>query len=303
MAQLANYAKFRAFDGENDPLVGGLVYSYVPGTSTPKATYTDHTLGTPNTNPVVLDALGEATIFIDGNTDIVLQAADASAMWGPIRYLDTNEDGTLTNATLAGTLTVTSTSVDWQGDPDHSGNHTFLENVSIEGNTTLGNSSSDTVSINADTLDFPNGTTISGDVEFADEVTLTPVGGTFTPGLTFGGGSTGMTFTSRSGRWQRLGDTIYFTLALRLFAKGSSTGTAIITGLPVAVSATSDSALAVEARGMGGLTGPPVAVPVNSSSTVSILYTSAVATGAQTAMTDANFTSASVVAISGSYQV
>lgn len=56
--------------------------------------------------------------------------------------------------------------------------------------------------------------------------------GTFTPGLTFGGGSTGMTWSSRSGRYIRVGNLIYVSADLRLSAKGSSTGAARITGLP-----------------------------------------------------------------------
>ncbi len=59
MAALAPYPRFRAVDDNNEPLVGGFVYSYVPGTSTPKSLYTDQTLGTPHSNPVVLDANGD----------------------------------------------------------------------------------------------------------------------------------------------------------------------------------------------------------------------------------------------------
>ena len=60
----------------------------------------------------------------------------------------------------------------------------------------------------------------------------TYVTGTFTPGLTFGGGSTGMTWSSRSGRYIRLGNLIYVSANMRLSAKGSSTGAAKVTGLP-----------------------------------------------------------------------
>ncbi len=56
--------------------------------------------------------------------------------------------------------------------------------------------------------------------------------GTFTPGLTFGGGSTGMTFSSWSGRYIRIGNLIYVSAEIRLSAKGSSTGIAKVTGLP-----------------------------------------------------------------------
>lgn len=46
------------------PLVGGKVYFYAAGTSTPKDTYTDEGGLTANTNPVILDGRGEADIWL-----------------------------------------------------------------------------------------------------------------------------------------------------------------------------------------------------------------------------------------------
>jgi hypothetical protein len=45
-------------------LAGGCVFTYSGGTSTPLATFTDYTGGTPNSNPVVLDATGSANIWL-----------------------------------------------------------------------------------------------------------------------------------------------------------------------------------------------------------------------------------------------
>lgn len=60
--------KFRAFDTNGDPLNAGKVYTYAAGTATPLATYptyADALAGTnANANPVVLDANGEAAIFL-----------------------------------------------------------------------------------------------------------------------------------------------------------------------------------------------------------------------------------------------
>ena len=50
--------------GRYVPLVGGLVYTYQAGTTTPKATYTDSTGVTAQSNPVVLDSRGEASIWL-----------------------------------------------------------------------------------------------------------------------------------------------------------------------------------------------------------------------------------------------
>lgn len=46
------------FDSNGDPLVGGKLYSYVAGSTTPKATYTTNTGAAANTNPIILDAAG-----------------------------------------------------------------------------------------------------------------------------------------------------------------------------------------------------------------------------------------------------
>lgn len=56
--------KQRFFDADGVPLAGGLLYSYVAGTATPLATYSDYD-GTVNTNPVVMDADGYADVWID----------------------------------------------------------------------------------------------------------------------------------------------------------------------------------------------------------------------------------------------
>jgi hypothetical protein len=55
----------RYFDANGNPLAGGKLYTYQSGTTTPQATYTDSGGGTPNANPVVLDANGEAAVWLD----------------------------------------------------------------------------------------------------------------------------------------------------------------------------------------------------------------------------------------------
>ena len=55
---------------------------------------------------------------------------------------------------------------------------------------------------------------------------------TFTPELTFGGASTGITYASRGGVYTKIGNRVFFTLSMQLTSKGSSTGAARVTGLP-----------------------------------------------------------------------
>jgi hypothetical protein len=55
-------------DANGAPLTGGLIYTYLAGTSTPATTYTSRDGATNNTNPIVLDAAGRtpAEIWLDG---------------------------------------------------------------------------------------------------------------------------------------------------------------------------------------------------------------------------------------------
>lgn len=58
----------------------------------------------------------------------------------------------------------------------------------------------------------------------------------FTPALSFGGGTTGITYSTQSGVWTRVGSLVMVTVRIVLTNKGSSTGTAAISmggaGLP-----------------------------------------------------------------------
>ncbi len=67
------YVEF--MDANGDPLAGGKVYAYEAGTLTPKNTFTDSTEATPNTNPVILDSAGRASIWINGSYDFVIKTS------------------------------------------------------------------------------------------------------------------------------------------------------------------------------------------------------------------------------------
>lgn len=54
-------AGWQFFDNNGSPLVGGLLYTYAAGTTTPQTTYTSNTGLTPNSNPIVLDAAGRVS--------------------------------------------------------------------------------------------------------------------------------------------------------------------------------------------------------------------------------------------------
>lgn len=75
--------RFKELTDDGVPLVGGKLYTYVAGTTTPLATYTDATGTTPNPNPIVLDARGECSLWVDSSQRIklVLTDADDGIIW------------------------------------------------------------------------------------------------------------------------------------------------------------------------------------------------------------------------------
>lgn len=78
MASLSPTPKLQFFGTDGLPLVGGKLYTYAAGTTTPLATYVDYLGVTQNTNPVILDSNGEANVWLVDTTTykFVLKTAD-----------------------------------------------------------------------------------------------------------------------------------------------------------------------------------------------------------------------------------
>lgn len=66
-ATLSPSPKLQFFDANGNPLVGGKLYSYAAGTTTPLATYADYNGSTTNSNPVILDSRGEANVWLSSS--------------------------------------------------------------------------------------------------------------------------------------------------------------------------------------------------------------------------------------------
>jgi hypothetical protein len=82
MAVLTPTPKTAFVDAAGEPLVGGQLYTYIAGTTTLQATYTDSTATTANTNPVILDSRGEANVWLGGAIyKFVLKDADGALIW------------------------------------------------------------------------------------------------------------------------------------------------------------------------------------------------------------------------------
>ena len=82
MAVISPPPKLQFFDAAGRPLVGGKLYTYRAGTSTPQATFTDSTGLVQNTNPIILDARGECSVWLDSyDTKFVLRDAADALIW------------------------------------------------------------------------------------------------------------------------------------------------------------------------------------------------------------------------------
>ncbi len=98
--------------------------------------------------------------------------------------------------------------------------------------------------------------------------------GTWTPSVTFGGGSTGITYSAQEGYYTRVGNLAVVTGHIKMSANGSSNGTARIAGLPITgknMSSASVGASAVVAGYMSGLTSG-VTAQVDDNATTATLY-------------------------------
>lgn len=78
-------------DGNGLPISGALIWTYLGGTSTPQATFTDATLGVANTNPIVADSAGRFVAFLTPGANykyVVETAATPPAHGSVIKTVD-----------------------------------------------------------------------------------------------------------------------------------------------------------------------------------------------------------------------
>ncbi len=81
MASLLPTTKMMFLGNDGNPLVGGKLYTYDSGTTTPRPTYQDAAATILNTNPIILDARGEALIFWNGSYRVELRDALNNLIW------------------------------------------------------------------------------------------------------------------------------------------------------------------------------------------------------------------------------
>jgi hypothetical protein len=129
---------------------------------------------------------------------------------------------------------------------------------------------------------------------------------TFTPVLQFGGATTGITYMLQQGRYRRIGNKIEFEIFINLSSKGSASGNATMTGLPVVSAAVVSRHLLtgfyylITHNTAGGYYSPFVSV---AGTTATIDLQEAGSGVVPAAITDTDFVNTSRVQINGSYEV
>ncbi len=99
-------------DSNGAPYSGGLVYLYVPSTTTPKASWKDPNQSVLNSNPVVLDSAGRAVIFGNGQYREILQDQFGATVWDTLTSTGIASNSVIIGGTSGGTVnaqTVTAT--------------------------------------------------------------------------------------------------------------------------------------------------------------------------------------------------
>jgi hypothetical protein len=103
------------FDSNGVPLAGGKIFSYLAGTTTPAAVYTDSTGNTPHTNPIILNSAGRVPggeiwqpagtsykFSLFTSTDVLIATYDniATIAAGSASIANFNGNGSTVNFTL-----------------------------------------------------------------------------------------------------------------------------------------------------------------------------------------------------------
>ena len=140
-------------------------------------------------------------------------------------------------------------------------------------------------------LTFPAVQNASSDANTLDDYEE----GTWTPSLTFGGGSTGITYTTQSGNYVKIGKHVTAIYAITLSNKGSSTGTVLLNGLPFTVGSITGGGGALTFWSTMNASFVYIANRANSSGTVADIVGATAAAANLSSLTDTSFGNSSII--------
>lgn len=138
-------------------------------------------------------------------------------------------------------------------------------------------------------------------VNFGGTTLSTYTESTFTPGMTFGGSATGVTFSTQTGSYTRIGNRVCFEVSIVLTSNGSGTGVPLVTNLPFTADATISTAVSVyPVSGFVALTAGVAAEVTANTTTIAMRAPSTTGTAA---LSDTNVTDTATFRAAGCYHV
>jgi hypothetical protein len=131
--------------------------------------------------------------------------------------------------------------------------------------------------------------------------------GTFTPTLTFGGGSTGIAYLYQLGQYTKVGNLVTVTIRLALTSKGSSTGNALIESLPFTVSSATSGQLhagcAIQVNNFSANTAITTVFAIALSNTSTISFRKYLDSGSIVVLADTDFVATADIVLTSTYRV
>jgi hypothetical protein len=113
--------------------------------------------------------------------------------------------------------------------------------------------------------------------------------GTWTPAFAFGGGTTGIAYLNTAGNYTKIGRRVSLTGYIQISSKGSSTGSAFLTGFPFTSGSGNGNASAMAMAMVNCSFADNPQIEMDPATNSAGIRETAASNGAATAITDANF--------------
>jgi len=155
---------------------------------------------------------------------------------------------------------------------------------------------------------FAGNKTFVDGINFGNEVLKNYDEGTWIPTLTFGGSTTGITYSAnRYGHYTRIGNRCFYNCYFLLTSKGTAAGLCVITGLPFTSASLTNgghSSVTIWSNGVSATNGQLMGYTSINSTQIELNYTptNADATGA-VALSNVHWSNTGSIMISGSYVI
>jgi len=155
-----------------------------------------------------------------------------------------------------------------------------------------------TINLTGGQIAFPATAAPSADANTLDDYEE----GTWTPVISFGGGTTGITYDTNTGYYTKIGNVVTISAFINMTSKGSSTGDAIIGGLPFTV-VNNTAGLTAVALVFGAITYTGQYQGYTEVNTKTIILKEITEAGVQSTLTNADFANNSAILLNCTYRI